>query len=51
MLESRIMRITIVDDDVRGIERIKAEILRYDINNEMLIDMYSSGHSYLDSKK
>ena len=35
MLESRIMRISIVDDDVRWIERIKAEILRYDINNEM----------------
>lgn len=51
MLESRIMRISIVDDDVRWIERIKAEILRYDINNDMLIDVYSSGHSYLDSKK
>lgn len=45
------MRVSIVDDDARWRERVKAEIIRYDKNNEMQIDIYSSGQSYLDSKK
>jgi len=45
------MRVSIVDDDVNWIKRVKAEIISYDKNNEIQIDTYASGESYLNSKK
>lgn len=45
------MRISIVDDDANWRKRVKAEIISYDKNNEIQIDTYASGESYLNSKK
>lgn len=45
------MRISIVDDDINWRERIKAQILMYDKNNEIEIDMFASGEKYLGSNK
>lgn len=45
------MRISIVDDDINWRERIKAQILQYDKNKEMEIDMFPSGEKYLASKQ
>ena len=44
------MRISIVDDDINWRERVKAQILQYDKNKEMEIDMFPSGEKYLAKK-
>lgn len=41
------MKISIVDDDPKWIERIQNEIMRYDKNKEMEIDVFLSGEEYL----
>lgn len=45
------MRIAIVDDDVNWRERVRDEIVRYDINDEMEIELFASGDKYLQSEK
>ena len=45
------MKISIVDDDPKWIERIQNEIMRYDKNKEMEIDVFVSGEEYLKRKK
>lgn len=45
------MRISIVDDDIRWRDRVKAQILQYDKNADIEIDMFESGEKYLASKK
>lgn len=44
------MKISIVDDDPKWIERIQNEIMRYDENKEMEIDVFLSGEEYLKRK-
>lgn len=41
------MKISIVDDDPKWVERIKNEVMRYDENKEMEIDAFLSGEEYL----
>ncbi|MBQ4058507.1 MAG: response regulator transcription factor [Lachnospiraceae bacterium] len=41
------MKISIVDDDPKWVERIKNEVMRYDENKEMEIDVFLSGEEYL----
>lgn len=41
------MKISIVDDDPKWVERIRNEIIRYDENKEMTIDTFLSGEEYL----
>lgn len=45
------MKISIVDDEAKWIERIKNEIIRYDEENDMEIDVFLSGEAYLKSEK
>ena len=45
------MRIAIVDDEVNWRERVRDEIVRYDINDEMEIELFVSGDKYLQSEK
>lgn len=45
------MRIAIVDDDAIWRECIKNEIVRFDKQDEMIIDVFSGGEQYLMSKK
>lgn len=42
------MRIAIVDDDVNWLERIKDRLIQCNKENEMEIDLFSSGKQYLD---
>ena len=41
------MKISIVDDDPKWVERIENEVMRYDENKEMEIDVFLSGEKYL----
>ena len=41
------MKISIVDDDPKWVERIKNEVMRYDENKEMEMDVFLSGEEYL----
>lgn len=45
------MKISIVDDEMIWIERIKSEIVRYAQDNDMEIDVFSSGEEYLKCEK
>ena len=45
------MKIAIVDDDIKWRERVRSEIVRYDVNKEMEIDFFTSGEMYLGSKE
>ena len=51
MKERMRMRISIVDDDVHWIERIKKEVLECEVDEAVEIDTYSSGEQYLASGK
>lgn len=44
------MKIAIVDDDARWRELVKNEIVQYDTNNEITMDFFTSGDTYLESK-
>lgn len=45
------MKISIVDDDPKWVERIQNEIIRYDDNKEMTIDTFLSGEEYLKKQE
>ncbi len=45
------MKISIVDDEPKWIERIRNEIIRYDEDDDMEIDVFSSGEEYLKSEE
>lgn len=45
------MKISIVDDDPKWVERIQNEIIRYDKNKEMTIDTFLSGEEYLKKQE
>lgn len=45
------MKIAIVDDDINWRERVRDEILQYDVDKDFEMEFFASGEAYLESKK